>query len=229
MLSSDFLTTVPIFSSLEPEQLSPLTSKLRRRQYKRGEVIFHQDDPADWMHIIVEGRVRISISSEDGREKDIAVLQQGECFGEMALIDGSNRSATATAAEYSETLALHRQDFLDLLRDHPLVVARTTSMLTSRLRSVNQMVGDLAFLDVPRRLAKQLMELAETYAGDGGRHDPVEIPLSQEELARLVGASRETISRALNSFRQLGILTTSHRRITITDRGALERIVSFSY
>lgn len=227
MVSADFLTTVPIFSSLAPEQLSPLTSKLHRRQYRRGEVIFHQDDPADWMHIIVEGRVRISITSEDGREKDIAVLQQGECFGEMALLDGSNRSATATATEYSETLALHRQDFLDLLRDHPLVAAGTTGMLTRRLRSVNRMMGDLAFLDVPTRLAKQLLELADSYAGDGGRHDPVEIPLSHEELARLLGASRETISRALNGFRRLGILTTSHRRITITDRGALERIVTF--
>lgn len=226
MLSPDFLTTVPVFSSLEPEQLSLLKSKLHRRQYQRGEVIFLQDDPADSMHIIVGGRVRISLTSEDGREKDIAVLQQGECFGEMALLDDSNRSATATAAEYSETLALHRQDFLDLLRDHPLVAARTTSMLTRRLRSVNRMVGDLAFLDVPTRLAKQLLELAETYAGDGGQDHPVEIPLSQEELARLLGASRETISRALSGFRRLGILTTSHRRITITDRGALERIVS---
>lgn len=171
--------------------------------------------------------MRISITSEDGREKDIAVLQQGDCFGEMALLDGSNRSATATAAEDSETLVLHRQDFLDILRDHPLVAVGTTSMLTSRLRSVDRMVGDLTFLDVPTRLAKQLLDLAETYAGSSGRGDPVEIPLSHEELARLLGVSRETISRALNSFRRLGILTTSHRRITITDQGALERLVSF--
>ena len=227
MVSADFLTTVPIFANLGPEQLQPLTSKLRRRQYQRGEVIFHQDDPADRMHIVAQGTVRISITSEDGREKDIALLQAGECFGEMALLDGSNRSATATAIEPSQTFALYRQDFMDFLQEHPQVVAETTSLLTRRLRSVNQMIGDMAFLDVPTRLAKQLLELAGTYAGDAGPQGAVEVPIGQDELARLVGASRETISRALNSYRRLGILTTSHRRITITNLQALERMASF--
>ena len=219
--SAEFLTTVPIFSDLDPAQLGPLTGKLHRRQYQRGEVIFHQEDLADRMHMIVDGRVRVSITSEDGREKDIALLQQGECFGEMALLDGSNRSATATAVEASETFALYRQDFLET---HPEVVAKITSLLTHRLRSVNQMLGDMAFLDVPTRMAKQLLELADSNSGGNG---PVEVLMGQEELARMVGASRETISRALNSFRRLGILSTSHRRITITDRPALERMSSF--
>ena len=227
MVSADFLTTVPIFANLGSEQLQPLTSKLRRRQYQRGEVIFHQDDPADRMHIVAQGTVRISITSEDGREKDIALLQAGECFGEMALLDGSNRSATATAIEPSQTFALYRQDFMDFLQEHPQVVAETTSLLTRRLRSVNQMIGDMAFLDVPTRLAKQLLELAGTYAGDASQQGAVEAPIGQDELARLVGASRETISRALNSYRRLGILTTSHRRITITNLQALERMTSF--
>ena len=226
MASAEFLTKVPIFSNLTPEQLSPLTGKLRRRQYQRGEVIFHQDDPADRMHIIVEGRVRISIPSEDGREKDIALLQPGECFGEMALLDGSNRSATATVVESSQTLALFRQDFMDFLEEHPEVVADTTTLLTRRLRSMNQMLGDMAFLDVPTRVAKQLLELAEASSGDDGRQEPIEVILGQDELARLVGASRETVSRALNSYRRLGILSTSHRRITITDLSALERMAT---
>ena len=227
MASAEFLTTVPIFSSLSPEDLEPLAGKLRRRGYQKGEVIFHQEDPADRMYIIVEGRIRISITSEDGREKDLAVLQPGDCFGEMALLDGSNRSATATAVAAAQTLALYREDFMEFLKDHPEVVAQTTSLLTSRLRSVNQLLGDLAFLDVPTRLAKQLLELADAYSGETGQDRPVEIPMGQDELARRVGASRETISRALNSYRRLGILSTSHRRITITDRDALERMASF--
>ena len=227
MVSPEFLTTVPIFSNLNPEQLRPLTSKLRRRQYQRGEIIFHQEDPADRMHIVVEGVVRISITSEDGREKDIALLQTGECFGEMAMLDGSNRSATATAAELSQTLALYRQDFMDFLEEHPEVVAKTTNLLTQRLRNVNQMLGDMAFLDVPTRMAKQLLELAETYSSGDEDQGNVDVPLGQEDLARLVGASRETISRTLNSYRRLGILSTSHRRITITDRSALERLASY--
>ena len=148
-------------------------------------------------------------------------------MAKMALLDGSNRSATATAIEPSQTFALYRQDFMDFLQEHPQVVAETTSLLTRRLRSVNQMIGDMAFLDVPTRLAKQLLELAGTYAGDASQQGPVEVPIGQDELARLVGASRETISRALNSYRRLGILTTSHRRITITNLQALERMTSF--
>ncbi len=226
MADAEFLTTVPIFSNLNPEQLQPLTGKLHRRRYQRGEVVFHQDDPADRLHIIVHGRVRISITSEDGREKDIALLQPGECFGEMALLDGEKRSATASAIDTVETLTLYREDFLDFFDRHPEVVADTTGMLTRRLRNVNQMLGDLAFLDVPTRVAKQLLELAETSAGHAGWQGPVEVSVGQEELARLVGASRETVSRALNSYRRQGILLTSHRRITIKDRQALERMAS---
>ena len=224
MADEEFLATVPIFSNLNPEQLRPLTGKLHRRRYQRGEVIFHQDDPADRLHIIVHGRVRISITSEDGREKDIALLQPGECFGEMALLDGSRRSATASAIEPLETVTLFREDFLEFLDQHSEVAAETTSLLTRRLRDVNQMLGDLAFLDVPTRVAKQLLALAETSAGDAEWQGPVEVSVGQEELARLVGASRETVSRVLNSYCRQGILLTSHRRITIKDRQALERM-----
>ena len=220
------LNKVPIFLNLSPEQLLPLIGKLRRRQYQRGEVIFHQDDPADRLHIIAEGRVRISITSEDGREKDIALLPAGECFGEMALLDGSSRSATATAIDGVETFTLFRQDFMDFLDAYPEVVSETTSLLTRRLRNVNQMLGDLAFLDVPTRLAKQLLELAGSQSGESEWEAPIELSLTQDELARLVGASRETISRALNSYRRLKILSTAHRRITISDRRALERMSS---
>jgi CRP-like cAMP-binding protein len=224
MADAEFLTTVPIFSNLNPEQLRPLTGKLHRRRYQRGEVVFHQDDPADRLHIIVQGRVRISIASEDGREKDIALLQPGECFGEMALLDGSPRSATASAMEALETLTLFREDFLEFLDQHPEAAADTTSLLTRRLRNVNQMLGDLAFLDVPTRVAKQLLEMAETSAGDAEWQSPLEVSVGQEELARLVGASRETVSRVLNGYRRQGILLTSHRRIIIKDRPALERM-----
>ena len=116
---------------------------------------------------------------------------------------------------------------MDFLQEHPQVIAKTTNLLTRRLRSVNQMLGDMAFLDVPTRLAKQLVELAKTYASDTDQQTSIEVPIGQDDLARLVGASRETISRALNSYRRLGILSTAHRRITITDLAALERMASF--
>ena len=224
MVDVEFLTSVPIFASLKEEQLQSLPGKLQPRSYQRGEVIFHEDDPADRMHIIVEGRVKISIASEDGRERDIALFQSGDCFGEMALLDGSNRSATAMAVDATETMVLLRQDFLG---ENPELAADVNALLVQRLRNVNQLLGDMVFLDVPTRVAKQLLTLAETYAADAKPGDAIVVPMGQDELARLVGASRETVSRALNSYRRMGFVDTSHRRITITDLPGLERMASF--
>ena len=216
MADVEFLSQVPIFAHLETERLQLLTGKLRPRRYQRGEVIFHEDDPGDRMHIIVDGSVKISVASEDGREKNIALFKPGECFGEMALLDGSSRSATATAMEALETLVLMRDDFLDFLTQNPRVAADITNLLTQRLRNVNQMLVDTAFLDVPTRVAKQLLTLAGSYAGDADPAEPRVVPLGQDELASLVGASRETVSRAL----------TSYRRIVINDLKGLERMAT---
>ena len=224
--TSEFLIRVPIFENLTPEQIQPLAEKMRTRKYQRGEVVFHQDDPGDRMHIIVQGRVRISIDSFDGREKDVALLNRGDCFGEMALLDGSNRSANATAVDDIETLVLLRDDFIAFIGDYPQVAAQTTAVLTNRLRNANQMMGDLAFLAVPTRVAKQLLELAENQSSGGAPDGAIDIPIGQDELARLVGSTRETVSRALTSYRRMGLLTTSHRRISITDMDGLERMAS---
>ena len=226
MTTTEILSKVPIFSHMTAQQIEPLTQKLRRRSYQRGEVVFHQDDPGDRMHIIMQGRVRISIDSDDGREKDVGLLQQGECFGEMSLLDGSNRSATATAIEALDTLVLLRQDFFELMSEHPKVALDITAVLTQRLRNVNHMLGDLAFLDVPTRVAKQLLELTRTYADSDSEDGSIVVHLGQDELARMVGASRETVSRALNNYRSMGVLSTSHRRISINDMKALERMAS---
>ena len=227
VVTLEFLSNVPIFENLSLEKLQPLGEKMRSRKYQRGEVVFHQDDPGDRMHIIVQGRVRISLDSDDGREKDVALLQTGECFGEMALLDGSNRSAKATAVEEIETLVLMRDDFLDFIEKYPEVATHTTALLTNRLRSANQMMGDLAFLDVPTRVAKQLIELAEKQLAGAAPNGDIDISIGQDELARLVGSSRETVSRALTSYRRMGLLTTFHRRICITDFHGLERMASY--
>ena len=227
MVDVAFLTRVRIFANLNEKQLQSLPDELQPRRYQRGEVIFHEDDPADRMHIIVDSLVKISIASEDGRERDIALFQSGDCFGEMALLVGSNRSATATAVDATETMVLFRQGFLDFLGENPELAADVNTMLVQRLRNVNQMLGDMVFLDVPTRVAKQLLALAETYSEDAKPGDQIVVSLGQDELARLVGASRETVSRALNSYRRLGMLDTSHRRITITDLARLERMASF--
>jgi len=120
-----------------------------------------------------------------------------------------------------------RQDFLDFIGEYPEVAAHTTAVLTNRLRNANQMVGDLAFLDVPTRVAKQLIELAEKQLEGTAPNGEIEISIGQDELARLVGSSRETVSRALTSYRRMGLVKTSHRRISITDLDGLQRMAAY--
>ena len=226
MDNQGFLLKSPIFSDLDPQELLPLAAKMRPREYRRGEVIFHQDDPGDRLHIVVHGLVKVSIATEDGREMDLAAIHPGQCFGEMSLLDGSTRSATATAAEATQTLALFRDDFLGFLKDHPAVAGSIIALLAQRLRETNETLGDVVFLEVPTRVAKQLLELAGALGPQLDSPSPLVVSVGQNELARLVGATRETVSRALNSFRRDGIVETANRRITILDIAALERIAS---
>ena len=170
--------------------------------------------------------MKIAIMSEDGRENNIALISRGDCFGEMSVLDGGFRSATAVALELTDTLTLSREDFLEFLSQHTQVAIQIISLLTRRLRAMDEMVGDMVFLDVPTRVGKKLLELARTHWDS---HDPsacATILLGQEELSGLVGSTRETVTRALTTYRKLGLLTTSHRRITITNPKGLERIVS---
>ena len=226
MASVDFLSNIGIFSHLEPAELEPLAANLRRRTFQRGEVIFHQDDSGDRLHFLAEGLVKISIVSRDGRENDIALLKPGDCFGEMSVLDGGFRSATAVAMEPTETMTLTREDFLDFLNLHCQVALQIIVLMVRRLRAVDEMIGDMVFLDVPTRVAKKLLELVQTYPDTHPSSGHPAVPLGQEELSRLVGASRETVSRALTNYRKMGLLTTSHRRITITDPKGLERMAA---
>ena len=189
-------------------------------------MIFHQGDPGDRLHFVVTGLVKISIVSRDGRENDIALLMPGDCFGEMSILDGGSRSATAVAVESTETMTLSRDHFLAFVNQHPQVAIEIIVLLMSRLRATDEMVGDMVFLDVPTRVAKKLLELAQRYRQTEDLSGGVTVPLGQAELSRLVGSSRETVTRARIVYRKMGLLTTSHRRITITNLEGLERMAT---
>lgn len=220
----DFLSNVGIFPHLNHSELEPLAAKMRRRSYQRGEVIFHQDDPGDRLHFVANGMVKISLVSPDGRENDIALLSPGDCFGEMSVLNGGIRSATAVAVEATETMTMTREDFLSFINEHSRVALEIIALLVRRLRAMDETIGDMVFLDVPSRVAKKLLTLAETYRNSQDSNGDVAIPIGQEELSRLVGSSRETVRRALTSYRKMGLLTTSHRKITFTNMKGLERM-----
>lgn len=226
MESVSFLGRVSLFSQLQPSDLTLLAEKLKQRNFHKGEVIFHQDDPGDRLHLVANGLVKISIISQDGRENDLALLAPGDCFGEMSILDGGLRSASAVAADATETMTLSREDFLSFITQYPQVAIQIITMLVGRLRATDEMIGDMVFLDVPTRVAKKLVELSRMYQDSQNPSGDVTVPLGQEELSRLVGSSRETVSRALTAYRKNGLLTTSHRKITICDLPGLERMAS---
>ena len=176
---------------------------------------------------MAEGLVKISIISQDGRENDIALLKPGDCFGEMPILDGGPRSATAIALDPTETMTLTLDDFLAFLKEHSKVAIQIIGLLVRRLRAMDEMMGDMLFLDVPTRVSKKLLELVKMYRDSADSSGNVTVPLGQEELSRLVGSSRETVSRTLNIYKKKGLLKTSHRRITITNLEGLERMASF--
>ena len=182
-----FSKGVSIFSQLASPDLEPLAAKLRRRIFQKGEVIFHQDDPGDRLHFLVSGLVKISIVSRDGRENDIALLTPDDCFGEMSVLDGGFRSATAVAVDPTETMTLSRDDFMGFLDEHSQVAIQIIALMVRRLRTMDEMVGDMVFLDVPTRVAKKLLELVRTYQDSRGASGQLTVPLGQEELSRQVG------------------------------------------
>lgn len=188
---------------------------MRRRRYRRGEVIFHQEDPGSVLHIVEEGRVRISLPSPGGEEVVVALLGPGDCFGELALIDGEPRSATALAQEPCETLTLSRADFLDFLAAHPQAALAMMVVLCWRLRQTDGLVADVAFLDGPSRLAKRLLELAARQGQPASPGVELRIRVTQRELAGMTGATRESVNRWLSLFRSQGYLRLGGGTITL--------------
>lgn len=220
------LADVAIFSRIDPEGLEFLASKFSRRKFRRNEVIFHKDDAGDRLYVVTSGLVKIVIVSEDGQENDIALHSPGDCFGEMSVLDGGRRSATAIAIQATETVTLSQQAFLEFIDDHPKVAHHIISLLVQRLRVTNDLLGDFSFLDVPTRVAKKLLELAEMNQEEPDQETPVTILLTHEELGRMVGAAREVVSRALANYRNQGLLTTSRGKIVIKDLEELGKMAA---
>jgi CRP/FNR family transcriptional regulator, cyclic AMP receptor protein len=217
----DFLAKMPLFSELTDEERARLAALLRARRYARGEVIFLEGDEGTALCLIAEGRIRIQLTGTDGREVVIAVYGPGEIFGEMALLDGEPRSADAIAQEPSRVFWLQRDDFQAFLEDHPRAAMKMLAALSRRLRHTTRVVQDATFRDVPARLARVLMDLVARDgqpAEDGIR---IETRMTQSDLASRVGASRETVNRALRGFEEHGWIRWEGSRIVILDPDGL--------
>jgi CRP/FNR family transcriptional regulator len=217
------LGSSPLFAALEPDAAAVLEAAMTTRSLVRGHVVFREGDPGDRLFVVVDGKVKISRASADGRENLLAVLGPGEMFGELSLFDPGPRTATASALTETTLASLDHDDLRPVLLERPHVAVHLLQALAQRLRRTNEAMADLVFSDVPGRVAKALLDLAEKFGEteDDGvrvRHD-----LTQEELAQFVGASRETVNKALSEFANRGWLRIEGRSVVLLDKDRLER------
>ncbi len=218
MTTADFLSTVPLFASLAPTEVAQFTLLLREKTYPKGSVILFEDDPGDSLFIVREGRVKVVLVSEEGREVILGILGVGEHFGELSLIDDEPRSAHVVAMEDSTLLVLRREDFRRRVEANPAVAWALLIEMSQRLRRADGKIGSLVLLDVPGRIARVLLDAAEEAGGDD-----IEKPLTHQTIAHVIGASRETVSRAMREFVEAGWIATEQRRVRLTNRAALEQ------
>lgn len=213
----DFLKTVPIFSELNTETLREISKLGTRKFYKKDAVILHENESGSALCVIISGKVKVSRSSDDGREIIFSILNPSDFFGEMAIIDGLNRSANVTAIEESELFLIQRTDFLNLLQEHPAISIALLQELTRRLRISDIKIKSLSLRDAEGKVAAVILQLAD----DSGKikQGVVEIERMpfQHDLANMAGTSRETISRAINSFIKKGLVELEGVKLRITD------------
>jgi CRP-like cAMP-binding protein len=219
---TDALAVIPFFAGLEPAALERLAASMRTRRFRRGEVIFHVGDPGDALFVIITGEVKISLPSETGDEAILATLRPGEFFGELALLDGAPRSASASAMVATETVVLPRDRFRELIATEAPVRDALLAALAAELRRLTTHVEELHFLDITGRLAARLVRLAQ----DGGTRMPdgairLRTNLTQAELAAMVGCTRQSVNKLLGQFTDDGLLRLERDGILVTDLDGL--------
>jgi CRP/FNR family cyclic AMP-dependent transcriptional regulator len=205
-----------LFSALDAEPLRRILAEARSIGCRRNDVIFSEGDDAAELFVVRSGRIAIGRQSPDGRESLIALMEGGDLFGDMPLFDGEHRSAQARALEASELLCVPYAPIKTVLEERPQLLWDVVAMLSRRLRSTDSALADSVFLDVTGRTAKRLLELS-------GDADEFLLPITQEELAGLVGASRERVNKAISAFVRLGWVEQVDRRYRILDRLQLTR------
>jgi CRP-like cAMP-binding protein len=218
----DSLRDSCLFERADEAVLGDIARQLRRRRYRRNEVIFHQGDPGDSLHIVSSGAIKIVLPSLDGEEAIIATLRSGDFFGELALLDGAPRSATAVAVEASETWTLSRELMHSLLDQDPALRDSLLAGLARELRRITGHVQELHFLDLAGRLASRLAHLARE-ADPDAKAVRLDWPYTQSDLASMIGGTRQSVNKLLSVLVERGLVVIEKDTLSIPDVAALER------
>lgn len=209
----------PVLASLPPDERRTLAAGLRRRAYRRDEVIFHQGDPADTLHLIAAGRASVRVTMPGGEFVVVELLGPGDAFGELALVGPQSRRATVVALERCETLLLGRDEFERLRTAYPGVDRFLIDLLARRVDRLNTYLLEALFVPAERRVLRRLLELCELYPADG---QGIVIPVTQETLASLAGTTRPTANQVLRRLVAIGIVTVSRSQIVVLNRASLQ-------
>lgn len=213
-----------LFRGLDDDTRRQLVSRAHRRRYAAGEIIFRIGSPGQSMIAVLAGTVRVSVPSTQGKEIVLAELGIGEVCGEMALLDGKERTADATALTNCDLLVLERREMLAFLEQHPRVALKLLAVLCERLRRTDEQIAEIAFLELPVRLAKALLRAARNSPRPAGSRQEVKLGLSQRELASLIGGTRESVNRCLRAWHRRGVVLLKEGWIIIAQPEALEEI-----
>jgi CRP/FNR family cyclic AMP-dependent transcriptional regulator len=228
MLQADFavdaLGRCRLFGGLSAETLQAIARTLRVRHFRRGEVLFHEGDPGDALFIVASGAVKVVVPSEEGSEAILATLKRGDFLGELALLDGAPRSASAIALEATDVLALPRDQFRALANSEPAIRDALLAAMARELRRLTAHVAELHFLDLTGRLAARLARLADEH-GEKLPNGSIRLdaPLTQSDLAAMIGATRQSVNKLLGEFEESGLLRFERDSIVVVDPVAMAR------
>jgi CRP/FNR family cyclic AMP-dependent transcriptional regulator len=215
--------SAPLFSDMESEESKALFASMVPVELSRGDVLFREGEPGDRLYVIAQGKIKLGRRSSDGRENLLSILGPGEMFGELSLFDPGPRTATASSVSEALIYELRHQALVQWIAQHPSVATTLLGALARRLRRTNETLADLVFSDVPGRVAKALLDLSNRFGETNDEGVRVAHDLTQEELAQLVGASRETVNKALADFATRGWVRREGRAVVLLDLDRLER------
>lgn len=220
-----YLRRIDLFADVDDREMRSIVDRTTMREVHRGRVILQPDDPPEMVYVIKEGRVKVSRYSPDGKEQILTLLESGDVFGEMALV----RTAEPVHVEaFEDTLlcGMRSDDFLALIRRQPDVLLHIMKVLAERLKAAEDEIADLAFRNVPGRLASLLLRLSQPDRNGGAGDDRLTLRLTHRELAAMIGSTRETVTAILSRFREEGFIRFDHRHIVIRDRDGLHRLIA---
>ena len=217
MKKKELLQTVSIFWDLKSKELGYIAEKMVARHYANGNYIFLEDSDGEQCFFVLEGSVKVTRLSKDGREVILAMLNEGDFFGEMSLLDGESRSANVIALEKTEVLTLNRKDFLDVVNDYPQIAVQLLKELAGRLRKSDRQIASLSLSDAEKRIALCIIRFADEQGViQNGKVSIPKTPI-QQDIANMAGTSRETVSRALSILEKEGLIARNGRELMILD------------